>query len=190
MNYEETLDFICEMGMLKRVSRSGWWVAGVPAPESVAEHSFRTAVIGHVLARLEGVDPYTVVLMTLYNDIHESRINDLHKIGHRYIDFQAAEQRVQAEQLDGGSPIKAEIASLLKKLIEQGSPESVVARDADILECILQGKEYYDIGYPQTEEWFTGKRDYLHTESAQALYDRIVDYDTTRWRKNLRKFDR
>ena len=31
--------------------------------------------------------------MTLFNDIHEARINDLHKMGHYYIEFRKAEQR-------------------------------------------------------------------------------------------------
>jgi hypothetical protein len=35
--------YLYEAGQLKRVKRSGWWIAGVKDPESVAEHSFRTA---------------------------------------------------------------------------------------------------------------------------------------------------
>ena len=41
----------------KRVKRSGWWVAGIDDPESVAEHSYRTALLGYILASLEGADP-------------------------------------------------------------------------------------------------------------------------------------
>nr|GID85867.1 hypothetical protein Ade03nite_47910 [Actinoplanes derwentensis] len=32
-----------ELGLLKRVRRTGWWHAGVRDPESVAEHTMRTA---------------------------------------------------------------------------------------------------------------------------------------------------
>ena len=31
-------------------------------------------------------------MMTLFGDIHEARINDLHKMGHSYIDFKKAEK--------------------------------------------------------------------------------------------------
>ena len=31
--------FLYEIGVLKRYPRTGWLLAGVPAPESVAEHS-------------------------------------------------------------------------------------------------------------------------------------------------------
>ena len=40
METKNTLDFLAEAGMLKRIKRSGWWMVGVPYEESVAEHSF------------------------------------------------------------------------------------------------------------------------------------------------------
>lgn len=56
-------DFIFETGLLKRAKRTGWWIAGVKDPESIAEHSHRTALIGAVLAMMEGADPARVALM-------------------------------------------------------------------------------------------------------------------------------
>ena len=68
-NDNHALNFFAEAGLLKKIKRSGWWVAGIKDPESVAEHCFRCALIGYYIAHLEGVDPYKVVLMTLFNDI-------------------------------------------------------------------------------------------------------------------------
>jgi hypothetical protein len=34
-----TASFVSEMGVLKRVARTGWWFTGNKAPESVAEHA-------------------------------------------------------------------------------------------------------------------------------------------------------
>jgi 5'-deoxynucleotidase YfbR-like HD superfamily hydrolase len=34
-----------EVGNLKRLRRSGWQLKGVPNPESVADHSFRLAIM-------------------------------------------------------------------------------------------------------------------------------------------------
>src|SRR3990167_4633427 len=93
------LNFFAEAGLLKKVKRSGWWVAGIKDPESVAEHCFRCAVIGYYMAHQEKVDVYKVLVMTLFNDIHEARINDLHKMGHYYIDFKEAEKKVFKEQI-------------------------------------------------------------------------------------------
>ena len=93
------LDFIAEAGLLKRVKRSGWWVLGIEGGESVADHSFRCAVIGYILAKMEGADPYKVLLMTLFNDIHEARISDLHKMAQRYINGKEGEDKALAEQI-------------------------------------------------------------------------------------------
>jgi putative hydrolase of HD superfamily len=66
MRDRQLLNFISEAGMLKRVKRSGWWVLGIKDSESVAEHSFRCAVIGYVIAKEEVVFPYKVLISTHY----------------------------------------------------------------------------------------------------------------------------
>ncbi|MDD5618601.1 MAG: HD domain-containing protein, partial [Candidatus Omnitrophica bacterium] len=78
------LEFISEAGILKRIKRSGWWVLGIKDPETVAEHSFRCAVIGYVISKMEKVSPYKVLMMTLFGDIQEARTSDLHKMAQRY----------------------------------------------------------------------------------------------------------
>ncbi len=37
---------------------------------------------------------------------------------------------------------------------DQETPESLVARDADILECLIQAKEYVDLGFTNAEKFF------------------------------------
>ena len=46
---KKVVKFIAEIGMLKNLRRSGWAVVGVKNGESVAEHSFRAAVIGYII---------------------------------------------------------------------------------------------------------------------------------------------
>jgi putative hydrolase of HD superfamily len=48
--------YLYEVGYLKQVKRAGWGMLGISQSESVAEHSFRTATIGYVLASLAGAD--------------------------------------------------------------------------------------------------------------------------------------
>jgi putative hydrolase of HD superfamily len=185
------VDFFAEAGLLKHVKRSGWWVAGIKDPESVADHSFRTAVIGFYLAHLENLDPYKVVVMALFNDIHEARINDLHKMGHYYIDFKGAEKKVfkdQVSNLDGN--IRQVLEQMRRDYDEQTTKESIVARDADILECLLQAKEYYDRGHQGAKIFFKRAPDYLKTKSAQAMWTTIKDWDSHQWWQNVVKFER
>ncbi len=187
----EIINFLAEAGQLKRVKRSGWWVVGIKDPESVAEHCFRCAVIGYVLAKMEKADPYKVLFMALFNDIHEARINDLHKMGHRYIDFKEAEKKVFAEQVKLLPLImRGEFSALRKEYDDQRTREAVVARDADILECILQAKEYHEFGYVQTESFMRAGTKFLSTRSARALFARIKRWDSKKWWLHLTKFER
>lgn len=185
------LDFFAEAGLLKRIKRSGWWVAGIKDPESVAEHSFRTAVIGFYLAYQEKVDPFKVVAMTLFNDIHESRINDLHKMGHYYIDFKVAEKKVFRDQMAPLDPRpRGHLEDLRREYDEQGTVESILARDADILECLVQAKEYADSGYPAARLFLKRAPGHLKTASARALAKALPHWDSHRWWQGVVKFER
>ena len=185
------VNFFAEAGLLKHVKRSGWWVAGIKDPESVAEHSFRTAVIGHYLAHVEGVDPLKVVTMALFNDIHEARINDLHKMGHFYIDFKSAEKKVFYDQVrDLETTTKRALESTRQEYDAQRSKESLVARDADILECLLQSKEYFDRGHLGAKHFFNKAPDFLKTASARHLWACIKNWDSSAWWRKVVKFER
>lgn len=185
------INFFAEAGLLKNVKRSGWWVTGIKDPESVADHSFRCAIIAYYIAHIEKVDVFKAMTMALFNDIHEARINDLHKMGHYYIDFKEAEKRVfkdQVENLDDS--VKMEMTFFRKDYDEQITPESIVARDADILECLMQAKEYYGNGHLKTKKFFKVAPDHLKTKTAQTLWKNMKDWDSSEWWENVVKFDR
>ena len=185
------LNFFAEAGLLKRVKRSGWWVAGIENPETVAEHCFRCAVIGYYIAFCEGVDPSKVVAMALFNDIHEARINDLHKMGHYYIDFRNAEQKVFHDQVKNlNAKFKAALSDLRKSYDQQKTRESIVARDADILECLIQAKEYVDNGYPVAKTFFNRAPSHLKTKTAKGLWKAALKWDSHSWWQNVVKFER
>jgi len=185
------VNLFAEAGLLKRIKRSGGWVAGIKDPESVADHCFRCAVIGYYIAHKEKLDPFKVMAMGLFNDIHEARINDLHKMGHHYIDFKEAEKRVfkdQVADLDGG--VKKEMLAFRKEYEEQKTKESIVARDADILECLLQAKEYYDNGHLKAKKFFKVAPEHLKTKTARKFWEHIKEWDSSRWWEDVVKFER
>lgn len=185
------LDFFAEAGLLKRVKRSGWWVAGIDSPESVADHCFRCAVIGFYMAHEEGADPYRVLAMTLFNDIHEARINDLHKMGHFYIDFKAAEKCVFKDQVAGlPSRVRDALTDIRGDYDTQKTHEALIARDADILECLVQAREYEDNGYPVAKKFLQRAPGFLKTATAKKLWAGLQRWDSTVWWENVVKFER
>ncbi|MGB2706222.1 MAG: HD domain-containing protein [Candidatus Omnitrophota bacterium] len=185
------LNFIAEAGMLKRVRRSGWWVLGIKDTETVADHSFRCAVIGYVLARMEGAPPYKVLLMTLFNDIHEARINDLHKMSQRYIESQKAEDRAFAEQVEPlPKAIRDELSGIHAEHRRQKTKESIIARDADILECLIQAKEYKEHGFKEASRFMKKAPRALRTKSARGLWALARAVNLNEWWEKLSSFKR
>ena len=188
---KDIINFLAEAGQLKRVKRSGWWVVGIKDPESVAEHCFRTAIIGYLLAKKENVDPYEVLLIALFHDTHEARTNDLHKIGLKYFDFKPIEKKIAHEQLSlTDNNVQKELSAILSAYSLQKSKAAIIARDADILECILQGKEYLDQGMTQAKSFLSAGKKYLKTKSAKLLYQQILKWNYKNWWLHLTKFTR
>ena len=175
---QELVHFLFEAGYLKNVDRSGWWLLGNKDPESVAEHSFRCTILGYILAKLENVDTSKVIMMCLFHDVHEARTNDLHKVAQKYINLEEAGDKATQEQLEPlKGPIGEEIADVLSELTNQESKESMVAKDADILECAMQAREYQVQGYDAAVDWLDRADDRLKCESSKKL---LVNFKTIR----------
>ncbi len=191
-NKAETLkplaNLIYEAGVLSRVRRSGWWLAGVEDPESVAEHSFRTALIAYLIAALEGADAERSAALALFHDLHEARVLDMHKVGQRYADWDRAEAGAMGEQLQGlPSGLREKIAGYKNDFQRGESAESLIARDADHLECLVRAREYQAAGNQQVEDWITNSRRRLRTKSAKRLAADCLDTYPQDWWEGLKK---
>ena len=179
--------FLYEAGQLKRVKRSGWWIAGVENPETVAEHSFRTAVIAYILAQLEGVDLERVVTMALFHDMAEARTNDAHRIVRRYVKWEDVDRKAVEDQSKRlPDEIAKRMTSLFDELGEEVSPEARVVRDADLLECIVQAREYQTIGYHDVADWISNAQAALTTESAKKIAMECLETEPREWWQGLK----
>jgi putative hydrolase of HD superfamily len=178
-----TAGYLLEMGMLKRAKRTGWWIAGVKDTESIAEHSFRTAVVGSVLALMEGADPAKVALMCVFHDTQETRIGDIPHIGRRYVEA-ASNEKVTADQVSAAVPAVAVGINRVVDEYENGdSIEVVVAHDADKLECLLQAVEYREQGHGNVQNWIDTSLAALKTVSAQELAQAALNMTSVEWQQ-------
>ncbi|MER7045369.1 HD domain-containing protein [Streptomyces jumonjinensis] len=163
-----TASFISEMGVLKRVARTGWWFTGNKAPESVAEHSFRVGVIGSVLAMMEGVDPARVALLCLFRDSQETRVGDIPHSGRKYLKA-APNREVPADPVANAHPaVRTGVQGALDEYEAGETSEAVVARDADKPERLVQAVEYREQGYSLTQNWIDTSLASLKTTSAKG----------------------
>lgn len=139
------IDFIIEAGRLKRLPRTGWVESGVPDPESVADHSFRVALISLVLADAKGLDSLKAVRMALLHDLAEAETGDLTPV-QKGVDPEAikrAEDQAMGRLLDKlPEAIRGAYRAAWREFSEASTEEACLVRDADKLEMLMQASEY------------------------------------------------
>lgn len=175
---DDIVKFLFEAGALKRTPRSGWQFLGSGA-ESVADHSFRTALIAWVLARLDGAaDADRALRMALFHDLPEARTGDLNYMNQKYV---TADEEAAARDLTRDLPFGDEVRELLSEYRLQVSDTSRLVRDADNLDMILELKEHLDHGNPGARDWLAFACRRLTTEAGRRLAERALQVGSADW---------
>ena len=165
-------DFLYEMCSLKNVPRAGWLKLGIEKPESVAEHSFLSAVIAFFLAlrTFKDIDKACFcAVLALFHDIHESRTLDLHKLARRYVEVD--EDRVLSEMLDFYE------GRLLKGVMKDCQE---IVHDADKIELFIQSKVY---SLFNDSARVYGENLELRTSEGKKLFEELKNTDPRWWLK-------
>jgi putative hydrolases of HD superfamily len=175
---KDLINFLFEVGMLKKTPRTGYQFLG-SGKESVAEHSFRMALIGYLLSLQEPkADSMKTTLMCLFHDLHEARTGDHNYVNKRYVQI---DEEKAVQDLAKGLPIRDEIVSLTREFTEGKSLEACISRDADQLDLILSLKEEQDLGNSYAREWLHYAVKRLQTGSARKMAQEIMKTDSTEW---------
>ncbi|MBV7668331.1 HD domain-containing protein [Streptomyces halstedii] len=173
--------FLYEAGTLKHTRRTGWWMAGARDPESVAEHAWRASLIASLIAKLEGADPAKAAYLAVWHDTQETRTGDVNHLGKKYAPA-GDPQAVTADQTAGmPEALATAIRDVVAEYEAKESPEAVCARDADKLECMLQGIEYKAQGYENAQRWIDNSRARLVTETGRRLADELLGQGPLDW---------
>jgi putative hydrolase of HD superfamily len=189
MDIKKVVNFIFELNQLKRQPHIGFQLAGVENPDSVAEHAFRAAQIGYVLAVMEGdVDAEKVVTMLVIHDNGEARVGDQHKLAARYVTKKEGEAQAFQDQLSGlGEQLGGKWDKYIFEYSERNTKEGIIAKDADWLETAFQAKEYADLGYSAAQDWIDNVEKALETGSAKQVLARMKETHFTDWWQGLKK---
>jgi len=175
---KELINFLFEVGMLKKTPRTGYQFLG-SGKESVAEHTFRMTIIGYLLSLQEPqADSMKTTLMCLFHDLHEARTGDLNYVNKRYVQI---DEDKAIQDLAKGLPFSDQIVSLTREFTEGKSVEARISRDADQLDLILSLKEQQDLGNTYAREWLHYALKRLQTEAARSMAQEILETDSTEW---------
>ncbi|BFU47464.1 HD domain-containing protein [Krasilnikovia sp. MM14-A1004] len=179
---EAIAGFGYELGLLKRIRRSGWWHVGVRDPESVAEHTMRTAQLAALIAAEEGADPAGAAFLALWHDSQETRTGDLPHTASAYL-TKPDPRQITADQTDRlPERSRAMVRSAVDEYESRETLEARCAKDADKLEMLLQAVEYRDIGVQRTGGWIDSARKDLHTETGRRIAETAVKVSPLSWR--------
>ena len=138
------LQFFMMSGRLKGEMRRGWVKKlGMARPESVADHSYRTALITMLFSDSLGLDTGRAMRMAVLHDLPEAIVGDAmpeERSGKRKTDM---ETKAMEEIL---SELPREIVALYraswKEFVEGATEEARLVRQADKLEMAIQAWEY------------------------------------------------
>ena len=180
---KEIVKFLFELNLLKGMQRTGWFFIGEHRDDSVASHSFLTAVIAYYLAKKLKANKEKAMLMALLHDIPETRVGDINKVMARYVN--SDEERAINESIPNDLD---ELKDLLKEVEERKTLEAKIVKDADLIEVILQAKVYVMRGNPLALEWANNARSRLTFEISKEIADKIMEEKEVWW-KGLKKLD-
>lgn len=160
------------IGTLKRIRRTGWLDRGVPmaAVESVADHSFRVALMAWMLAVSApeaSVDPARVLLIALAHDLPEALTGDptpyapddipdddeaarrafLERRQDRSPERSAAKRRAETDAMNRllaglDASVAEPLTTAWAEYEARTTPEARLVRQADKLETWMQSREY------------------------------------------------
>jgi putative hydrolase of HD superfamily len=170
-------DFFNIITELKKIPRKGWQdKVRIEKPESVADHSFNTAIISMVLSDLNNLDTEKILKMSLLHDIAESITGDLTP------DEISKDEKIKLEEqtmkeIFANLPdeLATEYETIWKEYVNMTSNEAILVHDVDRLEMAIQARKYLAEGKApdKLEEFFSSARKNIQDDKILKLLDEV-----------------
>ena len=171
------MQFFLRSGRLKAEMRRGWVKKlGMEHPESVADHSYRTALMAMVICDVRGLDSGRAMRLALLHDLPESIVGDAtpdERSGKGKSDL---ETRAMREIVKG---LPAKVRGLYmrtwREYLEGKTEEARLVRQLDKLEMAVQAWEYSrTLSDPsQTREFWATARRHVSDDDLVSLLKKV-----------------
>ena len=142
-------DFFYLATELKRVPRKGWKnKVGIEHPESVADHTYGTALMAMVFSDTHDLDTEKILKMALLHDLAESVTGDfmpeeISKENKKTAENEAMEE-ILAKLPEG---IANKYSDIWDEYMQATTKESVLLHDLDKFEMAIQAVKYSSEGF-------------------------------------------
>lgn len=138
---DNLLTFFKESRKLKEIKRKGWVLRGIKNPESVADHSFSTAMISFILAKEIGLDQNKCIKISLIHDLAEVYSGDITPHDNIPKDIKHNIEMDSMKKLCSALEEK-EIIGLWEEYEENKTEESKFVHEVDKIEMLIQALDY------------------------------------------------
>jgi putative hydrolase of HD superfamily len=168
---------------LKRLYRQGWLKRGLPQGlcESVAEHSFGTALLALLLAGKEGeggslgrLDTGHAALLGLIHELGESFAGDITPVDGVSREEKSKLERAAILRALEGHPDRDWFLSLWVEFEEGSSPEARFVRQLDRLEMGLQAALQEAEGFAGMDEFYDSARQTVVEPRLRSLLEEAI----------------
>lgn len=171
-----------EAGILNKTPRTGFRHLGRWS-QSVGEHTFRTVLIAYAIAHIEvknkkNVDIEKIVTMALFHDFAEARTLDLDYISQKYT--KADEESALFDAVKD-LPFGDHVKDLYKEYEDRKTFESIISKEADILELLCSIQEVTEEGNKLAKTWIPSLLKRLKTKTGKQLAKEIMNTKPDDW---------
>ena len=172
------LKFFADVGKLKTLKRAGWVIRGIKNAESVAEHSYRTAVLAMAIAdklKISSKNKLQLIEMALIHDLGEAYVGDI--VPEQSISKQKkhllekkAQQKIFANLENGEYYYK-----LWLEYEENKTKVSKLLHQLDKLEMVIQALEYQKLHKQKKfDEFIQSAREKITEKEIKRLFDKLI----------------
>ncbi len=168
------LDLFHKTGKLKTIPRAGWLRCKVNNPESVADHTFRTAFMAMILGDILKLNTEKLLKMALLHDLPEIITGDITPFENLSLDEKRTKEQDAISELFLSIPNGDEYKTLWLEYAHEQSSEAILIRNLDKLEMALQASEYQKIDPGlNLNEFVSDAENQINIEEVKILFEMI-----------------
>ncbi len=171
------LQFFIMSGRLKAELRRGWMKKlGMDHPESVADHSYRTALLAMVISDLRGLDSGKAMRLAILHDLPEAIVGDAtpeERSGERKTQLETKAMEELLSELP--KEIRTSYREAWREYAEGKTAESRLVRQLDKVEMAIQAWEYANgAGDPSlAKEFWASAKGHVNDEDLVELLTQV-----------------
>lgn len=171
------LEILYQIFKLKNLFRQGWLKRDIPSSigESVADHSFGTAMTAWIIAkkfRLD-LDIEKILKMALVHEIGEIYAGDITPVDGVSLEDKYQRELESIEKVFADYPNNEEFINLWKEFEEAKSPEAIFMKQIDKFEMGLQASIYQGHGYDKMEEFLQSAERVIIDDDLKELFTEV-----------------